>query len=192
MKTPTFRCASGFTLIELMVVMLIISILATLGAGAGLRALEKAKRSTSMVAARGIESAASNFFTEYGTMPSDGAADTTIVTNTPAGVAFLNTLLGVDTDTNTRGIKFLSVTEGKNGINGIIYDDDGDVTGMYDPWGGPYHLMLDLDYDEKIAPVTAAEATPKLLNGRRVAVWSNGADGTDGIGGKAEDDVKTW
>lgn len=196
MKAPTSRRPNGFTLVELLVVIVIIAALASLGISGGLRALEKAKRTTSMAAARGIESAVNNFFSEYGSMPSDLTADTTLITNATAGATFLNMLVGVETTTtklNTRGIKFLSITEGKNDANGIIYNADGTVKGMYDPWGGPYHVMLDLNYDEKVAPDTAAEAAI-TLNGRRVAVWSNGADNTTGVSGlgKAEDDVKTW
>ena len=149
-----------------------------------------------MAAARGIESAVNNFFSEYGSMPTtvatDGEADTTVVTNVAAGIDLLDVLLGTDTDINTRGIKFLNVPEGKSNVNGIIYSDT-TVTGLYDPWGGPYHVMLDTGLNEKVKPDTAAEA-PITLNGRRVAVWSNGADNTTGVSGlgKAEDDVKTW
>jgi prepilin-type N-terminal cleavage/methylation domain-containing protein len=193
MKAATSRRPSGFTLVELLVVIVIIATLASLGISGGLKALEKAKRTTSMAAARGVESAVNNYFTEYGSMPGDGteSADTTVKTNTPAGVNLLKVLLGIDTVINTRGVKFLSITEGKSNANGLMYNATGDtVTGLYDPWGGPYNVVLDFDFDEKVKPLTAAEAA-KTLNGRRVAVWSNGADGVNG-GGKAEDDVKTW
>ncbi len=195
MKAANCRRPSGFTLVELLVVIVIIAALASLGIGAGLRALEKAKRTTSMAVARGIESAVNNFFTEYGSMPTtvvtDGDADTTVVTKEAAGIDLLDVLLGIDTDINTRGIKFLSVTEGKSNTNGIIYSGD-TITGLYDPWGGPYYVILDTGLNDKVAPDTAVEAA-RTLNGRRVAVWSNGADGvTSGGKAKAEDDVKTW
>ena len=64
---------------------------------------------------------------------------------------------------------------------------------MYDPWGGPYNVILDLDYNEKLENVKpkGTGSTSVTLNGRRVAVWSDGADGVSATG-KATDDVKTW
>lgn len=192
MNALTRRRSNGFTLVELLVVILIIAALATLGIGAGLKQIDKAKRMASLAVAKGIESAVNNFFTEYGSMPGDGTEPGDAVVKTDAtGVDFLEILLGEDTDINTRGIKLLQVTEGKNNANGLIYDATGDtVTGLYDPWGGPYHVMLDFDLNETVSPATAAVTATKL-NGRRVAVWSNGADGVEG-GGEKEDDVKTW
>jgi prepilin-type N-terminal cleavage/methylation domain-containing protein len=198
MKTHSARAARGFTLIELLVVIAIIAVLAGVGFSAGGSAIQKAKKTTCLAAAVSIESAVNNFYTEYGSMPSDGPLDKT---DTKSDTNLLKVLLGLEPTTattrlNPRGIKFLSAKEGKANKNGLIYDTGGtDVTGMYDPWGGPYHVILDLDYDEKVAPAPSAGGGV-TLNGRRVAVWSNGADNTGLSGntgpGKATDDVKTW
>lgn len=194
MKIPSVRRPKGFTLVELLVVIAIIAVLASAGFAAGTAALNKARRTTCLATATAIESAVNNFYTEYGSMPKDGNSDGAPV-KTDTDTTFLKVLLGLEgtgnSVLNTRAIKFLSAKEGKAKKNGLIYSTNGsNVEGLYDPWGGPYYVMLDLDYDEKITVQPAAGAST-TLNGRRVAVWSNGADGVKG-GGKAADDVKTW
>jgi prepilin-type N-terminal cleavage/methylation domain-containing protein len=206
MKTHSVRAARGFTLIELLVVIAIIAVLAGVGFSAGSSAIQKAKKTTCLAAATSIEGAVNNFYTEYGSMPSAGTAD--VEFDTKSDDKFLNQLLGfVDPavganrgDLNPRGVKFLSVKEGKAkgsfGINGLLYQGTGLSTGadgLYDPWGGGYKVMLDLDYDERLVGVKpkGTGSTSVTLNGRRVAVWSDGADGVS-VTGKATDDVKTW
>jgi prepilin-type N-terminal cleavage/methylation domain-containing protein len=193
MKTQSVRAVRGFTLVELLVVITIIVILAGAGFSAGNSAIQKAKKTTCLAAATAIESAVNNFYTEYGSMPSDVSQDTEFVTDEAAGIDLLKALLGMDKTLNPRGLKFLSAKEGKSNKNGLIYNSSStDVTGMFDPWGGPFNVMMDLDYDEKVVvqPKGAGNLSANL-NGRRVAVWSDGADGIS-ASGKAADDVKTW
>lgn len=176
----------GFTLVELLVVITIIAVLAGIATPMGLSAIQKGKKTTCLAAAAAIETAVGNFYNEYGSMPNSGSLDTTVKTNATAGINLLKALVGLDTTLNPRGIKFLSVKEGKANKNGLIYNSTGtDVTGMYDPWGGAYNVMLDLDYNERVSPSPTAGGGA-TLNGRRVAVWSDGASS------KLNDDVKTW
>ena len=199
MKAHPSHTPRGFTLVELLVVIAIIAVLAGLGSAMANSMIQKAKKTTCLAAAAAIETAVNNFYTEYGSMPSAGTTDTAtaapLKTNETTGISLLRVLLGIETATtplNSRGIKFLSVKEGKANKNGLIYDAAGtDITGMYDPWGGPYNIILDLDYNEKISAKTKAETTAVTLHGRRVAVWSDGADGVSATG-KSTDDVKTW
>jgi prepilin-type N-terminal cleavage/methylation domain-containing protein len=192
MKIPFARRQKGFTLIELLVVITIILVLAGGGFAAGNSAIQRAKKATALATATALETAVNNFFTEYGSMPKDGSADLTI--NTETDTAFLNVLLGLEgtgpSVLNTRGIKFLQAKDGKAKKNGLTYTGT-NVEGLYDPWGAPYNVMLDLDYNEQIivAPKGGGGAT---LNGRRVAVWSDGADGVPPKTGKPADDAKTW
>ncbi len=89
----------------------------------------------------------------------------------------------MSTTLNTRGVKFLSVKEGKDGKNGLIYGADGSsVLGLYDPWGGGYRIRMDLDYDDKL------DVNGEVLGDRKVAVWSDGPDRKAGT----KDDIKTW
>jgi type II secretory pathway pseudopilin PulG len=141
----------------------------------------KVKRITALVAAAGIESAVNDYITEYGRMPSEGSSDTTLTTSTDIGL--LEVLLGLEDKLNTRSIEFLSVRQGKENKNGLIYTPDGSgVVGLYDPWGGGYRIRLDLDCDEKV------DVGSETLDNRRVAVWSDGPDRKAGT----KDDVKTW
>ena len=197
MKTQMSRRPSGFTLVELLVVIAIIAVLAGAGFAAGNAAIQKAKRTTALATATALESAVANFYTEYGSMPTSASTDETLETGTSSGPGadLLKALLGQETiaaPINTRGIKFLSVKEGKAKRNGLMYGTGNPpaVEGLFDPWGGPYHITLDADYDEIVEAAPSAGGKIKL-NGRRAVAWSNGADGTKG-GGKTADDVKTW
>ena len=195
MKTQLSRRESGFTLVELLVVIAIIAVLAGAGFAAGNAAIQKAKKTTALATCVALESAVNNFSTEYGSMPTTLTTDTAVDTKLNI-TDFLNVVLGLETASaplNTRAIKFLSAKEGKANKNGLIYNSSGTtVTGLFDPWGGTYKVMLDCDYDEKVAPRPKGGGTMVTLNGRKAAAWSDGADGALSGSGAATDDVKTW
>jgi prepilin-type N-terminal cleavage/methylation domain-containing protein len=189
MKTQLSRRPNGFTLVELLVVIAIIAVLAGAGFAAGNAAIQKAKKTTAMATCIALESAVNNFYTS-------GSGDSILIDTKDGGSETISALLGSNTTLNPRAIKFLSVREGKRvgatgGLNGIIFNSTGTLAlAIYDPWGGTYKMVIDGDYDEKVQP-SQKGAPAIILNGRRVAVWSEGADGKDG-GGKIADDVITW
>jgi prepilin-type N-terminal cleavage/methylation domain-containing protein len=210
MKITPLRRPGGFTLVELLVVIAIVAVLAGVGFSAGNAAIQRARKTTALATATAIESAVNNFFNDYSSMPTDKTEDTVFESNNGDGLDLIKVLLGQESDSadpmyNPKKIKFLTVKEGKRsgqgGVDGLVYNQAGDeIIGLFDPWGGDsstfgrYNIMLDCDYDEKLEiRRKAAGAGTEKLNGRRVAVWSDGYDGRrDGDNGKMNDDVTTW
>jgi len=197
MKTQPSHRKSGFTLVELLVVIAIIAVLAGAGFAAGNAAIQKARRVTALSTAIAIESAVNQFYSEYGTLPMKTVSAAPFKTTDKD---FLKALLGAEgaaasDPINLRSIKFLSVKEGKKvgtaGTGGLVYDGS-EPTGLYDPWGGAYFIVLDDNYDEILPSVSTGQTGSKVvsLNGKRCAVWSEGADAKTK---KASvDDVTTW
>jgi prepilin-type N-terminal cleavage/methylation domain-containing protein len=190
MKTHSLRRRRGFTLIELLVVIAIIAVLAAAGFSAGTAAVNRAKKLKAQSAATAIELAINSFKTDYGYLPDptgNASEDTELKTDSKE---LLEMLLGTEDQSddmgNPRKIKYLSVKEGKGKKDGLIYaTGGGDVEALYDPWGNPYTIVMDYNYDER---VETPGATTTTLNGRSVAVYSPGADKIEGNA----DDVKTW
>src|SRR5207302_5773627 len=159
MKFPATR-AHGFTLIELIVVILVIATLAALLVPAAQRTLDRAKSAQAKNDVTQIVTAVNAYYTEYGKYPlaagitTDAAAifatDNSAVMNALRG--------GVNGDTlNTRKIVFLSPPQIGSGTRGGVAD-----TGIYyDVWGkklnpaltgsGVYHTAIDGDCHNQIA-----------------------------------------
>ena len=204
MKTPLIRRRRGFTLVELLVVITIIIVLAAAGFAAAMKAMERAKKTKAQAALTAVEQAVNQFYNEYGRLPainSSASADAQYETALEDGKKLLEPLLAKEdtsasTVQNPKQLAFLSVTEGKikgtAGIDGLVYEtgSTAKVRGLYDPWGHPYKIMLDNDYDEELT--VNIGGTTKNLHGRRVAVWSLGADGKSDDAKTANDDVKNW
>jgi len=192
MKNPSSRHRRGFSLIELLVVIAIIAVLAAAGFGAGNLAINNAKKTTAQAAAQGVVGAVNSFYTDNASMPvpSGGSSvdgGTKFQTDAVEGIKVLNILLGMEEEINTKKVRYLNAKEGKAKKDGIIYNQTGkEATGMYDPWGNPYIIVLDTNYEERIE--VKPGNTEIQLNSRRCAVYSGGQDKKLGT----KDDVKTW
>ena len=154
----------------------------------GNRSVTRCGPTSQLRSAIALEQAIQQFHTEYGIVPDVGSR---VTTNSPAGLKLLNTLLGLDEKSdnalNSRAIKFLSVKEGKNHKNGLIYAADGkSIEGLFDPWGSPYTVILDTEYKEYLHFNLGSKTVD--LKGRHSAAFSPGPDKQLGT----SDDVKTW
>lgn len=128
----TRRHAAAFTLIELLIVIAIIAILAALGFGAVQGALKSAKRAQARNDVNQVAAAVKSYALEYGRLP--------------AQEDIFLTLTGDNETENPKDIVFFEAKKAagnppKNGLS----DSD-----LLDPWGNPYQVLLDDDYDNRV------------------------------------------
>ena len=194
MKNPSKPFSrKGFTLIELLVVIAIIAVLASAGFAVGPAMMNRAKKLSAQATATNIANAVEQFYTEYSALPDPGSnsAEKEFTTNESDLLDIIAG--GIKTksiEQNPRKIRFLSVKEAKNGMDGALYSGTA-ISKILDPWGQPFYIMLDYDYDEKLKvdPVSGSAPTSDL-NGRRVAVYSLGVKVPADSNAKTL--VKTW
>jgi prepilin-type N-terminal cleavage/methylation domain-containing protein len=201
---------SGFTLLELLVVIAIITVLAGLLFPAFETVLNSAKKTGAKNDLTQLVTAVTAFYTEYGKYPTTGTTDAT-ATYGPAGSntneKLLDVLRNITTDPltvtlNPRQIVFISPPDVKDPAKprSGIGTGTGTIGQYYDPWGTPYNIEIDWDYNNQIAnpyPDTdgSAGANPLSIG---VISWSYGTDLTKGTktpassNFKGSDDLISW
>ena len=176
----------GFTLIELLVAITIIVALAAMSFAGVNAAMKKAKKLEGETAANAIRSAVDGFYSEYNRLPDvDG---TELKTDSGPGLQLLRILLAEEKEDNTRQVAFLSAKEGKGNKGGLIYGSGSSSTveGMYDPFGNPYTVVLNTEYDDQMTFTMGGKSF--TIRGQNVAVYSPGGDKEFGTA----DDIKTF
>ena len=170
---------SAFTLIELLVVIAIIAVLIGLAFPVFQGVQNQARKAQAKSDLVQIVTAVSAYYTEYGKYPlTPGTpADTTwgaITTN----AQLFNELRSVNALQNPRGIIFLSPPEAKNTNNPRAGIGSAPATaGQYfDPWGKPYLVRVDTDYDNQVGNPYSQNAGSAPLLRTGVIAWSFGKD----------------
>jgi prepilin-type N-terminal cleavage/methylation domain-containing protein len=191
-KKPRRR--SGFTLIELLVVITIVAVLAAMSFAGVNAAIKKAKTTEGKVAASSLAEAVERFYGEYNRLPdltglgAPGGGDT----STGDGVTLLKILLAEEGDgsdiENTRQVVFLEAKEAKAKRGGIDFGSggNGEAQGMYDPFGNPFTVVMNLDYEDSLK--FSVGGKQYTLRGKNVAVFTPGADQKLGT----SDDITTF
>jgi prepilin-type N-terminal cleavage/methylation domain-containing protein len=179
----------AFTLIEILVVMTLIAILVGIGVPAFTSVMEQARKTQAKNEEQQIVAAINAFYTDYGQYPLV-TADTTInKTSTPSNSNLFFTLRAVsggvnlNNAVNTRAIVFIQppVSKDQNNPRSGIKSSTTDST-WYDPWGSPYNVMIDGNYDNSLAnPYTGDNPGGATLY-LGVIVWSFGKNGVLGGG----------
>lgn len=157
MKKGANRSVFGFTLVELLVVIGIIAILASLLLPAMNAAMRRADISRAKHDMAGIASAIKAYFSEYGMWPTpdtNGNQDHTFVGKegaTTGPIRFQSQIMTILTTNNPRKIVFLEIPKDslvgtdRKGQNYVASDNF-----FLDPWGNPYIIVMDSDYDNQI------------------------------------------
>jgi len=180
----------GFTLIEMLTVIGIIGILASMLFPVVTRVMKTVKETQAKTEMKGIEMALKSYFNEYGRYPTNLSTGGDVSYGAISGATFTNgVLLNVLRSTNGPGneafasnprkLSFLEVNA--KSLQGTCY---------IDPWGQQYEIVVDADYDN-ICTLPAGSPVSSVA-GRNVVIWSKGADKQTGTSVTTKDDLKSW
>jgi prepilin-type N-terminal cleavage/methylation domain-containing protein len=204
-KNP--RKTGAFTLIELLVVIAIIAILIGLLFPAFSAVQNQARRTQAKNDLTQIVTAVNAYYTEYGKYPLPSTATLDYIYG-PGGAATNDDLFyalravaggninGSDA-ANPRKIVFINppyVKDPANPRSGIGTPTGTGPGQYYDPWGTPYAVKIDGDYNNQIAanPYTADTGAGPAALTIGVIAWSLGKDSIQGTNFNASDDVISW
>jgi prepilin-type N-terminal cleavage/methylation domain-containing protein len=182
-----FSRLSSFTLVELLVVIGIIAILASVILSAGNMALKAAMRAKASNLATQLQTAGLSYYTEYSVYPVPPATvgDYTIADTDQADwKALIDCLCGnvspttgtavTSTITNSRGIAFLS-------LNASAVSGDAPLNPL--PTGGEiyFNIAFDSDYDGILGAGTSAAVLPNFATGTQTSLSTSGGHSTAGV-----------
>ena len=193
------RHHQGFTLIEMLVVIGIIAILASMAMPVYNTVMRKAYETQARAMMNGLTTAISGYQTEYNHYPNPNSSTTgNTKMDTSQDSGLIVCLMGTNTSTtsgnpNPRAIQFYNPPIAKSGHNGY----DSTTGNLYDPWGEPMWVLMDLTGAGFLAnPYYGSPSYPMETQqnlGQGCIVWDWGADKIDGTnGGQSTDDLRSW
>jgi prepilin-type N-terminal cleavage/methylation domain-containing protein len=173
------RC-SGFTLVELLVVISIIAILAGLAFPAIGGAMDAAKRTQASAFIGQLKIALSAYYTEYSTWPASNAGSD-ILSPEDAYLILSGKDGSSETTKNTREIKFMEFQKKD-------LDRPTSATKFLDPWKQDYEIRIDSDYDNVITNLPGE--TDDISTG--LAIWSTGKPKDGKVNEDTKKFIKSW
>lgn len=143
-----------------------------------------------------LTSALKAYYTEYGRWPD--VTDDGQFLDEARNARLMRILRAPDEVKNPQKIVFFEAptatkSKGSKGrFGGGLHPE---TSALLDPWGNPYRILLDADYDDQIASPYPDDASPVIRVG--VLVWSLGKDGVQGAPAnprtsRGSDDILSW
>jgi Tfp pilus assembly protein PilE len=186
------RHTDAWTLMELFTVIAVIAILLGIAYPAFSLVMERARKTQAKNDLTQIITAVNAYYTEYGKYPLVAVAADTIYGSggTPNGDLFYTlraVALGANAAdvANPRKIVFISPPDAKDQTNSRsgIKTSDGQ---WYDPWGSPYNIEIDGDYNNQVAnPYGGSGGAGSDPINLEVIAWALGKNGVLGGGAPA-------
>lgn len=179
----------AFTLMELLVVITIIGILATMAFPGAKGVLDKARAASAQNQALQVKQAIASYYTEYRRYPIQNAGGGESQVRTDS--VLMDALLGADGNIlNPRGISFFAGKKARGRKGGLIMNSNGGGS-LVDPWSLEFYVIIDTDYNDRVtAPFSKVGDDGNNDIPDSVIVWSTGPDGPEAD--TIEDNITTW
>lgn len=169
---------SGFTLVELLVVILIIVTLASMGFVVTKTALKSAAVTKAKKVTVDLAMAIENFQSDHNGVlpimdpPSSGDARLkTDGTNDLMAILINKEKAPVSDRVNQSGKSYFAAQEVQSRSDGLYIS--GDEVALYDPWKAPYYVVMDTDFDDQVVdPTTPGNQAVR----KKVIVFTLGPD----------------
>ncbi len=198
---------SGFTLVELLVVITIIAILASLAIPVTNAVMKNANTLRIKATMKDLQVAIGHYRTEYNRFPvaisgaSGGKDIDPILTNgTNSIITVLMAATGPDANStmNRRNIKFIDLPYAKNTTSFGVVDPSGGSGGadlkLVDIWGQPYTIYLDSNYDNRITNPDATNVDKRISS--KATKYLSSSTGIQSRGPdkilNTKDDIVSW
>ena len=189
-SNTTKRKLSAFTLIELLIVIVIIAILASVAFPVTALVMEQARKAEAKNEVTNLVNAIKMYELEYGKLPfqagEGGESDLEMDT-------FQDNIISVLAGYNVDGLnpRLKPFYEGKTAKNSDAQKPAGGLFGsdeqlqLADPWGNEYFITIDSNYDNIIQDLPGSEGDEVRT---KVAVWTRGKIDASG----EEEPIKKW
>ena len=150
------------------------------------------QRSQAEQAVRALQQAILSYQLEYGRLPCDGEQDVKLNTRDDA---IMSILLGAEDKLNVRRKRFYQGKRAKDAkgqapVDGIYGEIE--HLKLADPWGQPYFIIMDANYDGKVQNPKSADGGEDTLRGRSVIAWSTGKPRKEGVPNEPKDWLTSW